>query len=853
MKHTGKAFLFFTVLGFLTTGCVQFSELAMPTKLQVKTTAEYNFTIMDFEKDFSEYISVEKIRELSGASGDNAPFEIYDYNPGQNQSVQQFLIRMPLQEIPIDIGSYFESVDIGKNLNAMEIDQSFEIPAFNIQQSQTIDISELNKMVIPMIIVTGTTGVGNQIVDFTNFDSVVVKKGVLTVRTTATGRVELYSGNGLTNSTCSESTRIASGTINHGQVSFNLDGKTLYGKGHTFINFLDDATGESFTGMFSDLSTQFAQIKGLTAENQDFELDPIEFPGAGDESPVKNCVFSSGSTMTLSVKTPGWSTGIIDKNIKMEGGLDLTFTGTDEDITKPLDSKSYNNETIRIIPKMVLKFNNATIDLTKNPVFEIKSDIKGFDSVTAKLPDGMVTSFSTPVELPEMAKKIIKEIVWKEGSGIKIKYTNTLPDVPENKMTLDASSTFIDFSGSEEIVPTGKTEVKVIEYKSAGNTVPIDNSTTVDFNASLTIPGYNSSTNTFTIKQVKPGEKYRLYLNIQPVLDWESIKLDLSSLGDSTKVDGKITMDINPVSLLSAVDSALNLTGSDRISKKVKIDSLPVKIFCEKPSISVFNDISFKGKLSLGGTTGSDTLTNEKFLLGTSSTTQIMNLYKEPVLEKNAKGEVINDVSKALCLGTNLADSLALLSDTESLAFKYSLALSGTNSSLITIKQDDLKNAPSTSMKIVAYVILPLTLNVTEDCPINILGIMGQDFSTGPDLLGRDSDPSSSSEALDKYLRIIESVGLSYVPSKKPFIGSAEMQIDLDGAGGAFTRKSISLDGGVYSERPADILNNYVRPEINLCLKKGKISFPREMAFKTRIDLKIKTNGEPLEFEFGGN
>ena len=116
-------------------------------------------------------------------------------------------------------------------------------------------------------------------------------------------------------------------------------------------------------------------------------------------------------------------------------------------------------------------------------------------------------------------------------------------------------------------------------------------------------------------------------------------------------------------------------------------------------------------------------------------------------------------------------------------------------------------------------------------------------------------------EQLDKRIPLkaseIEKPMFSLV-NKKPILADTPVaiKIDLDGADpngnpSYFNEQAVSISGGVYGEKPKDIMEKLIYPSIKLSIKNGNISIPRNMEFKTRIDLKIVTNGEPLEFGGG--
>lgn len=846
MKKTVKCLFASAALFILLTGCVQFQNMTVPKKVQVKTTAEYNFTIAEFEKDFSDKLSAATIQSSIGEN-----FEFYDYNPGGNEKVQQYLLRMPLEEVPLDFGSYMESIDIGKNLDAMNFEQDIPIPDLQLNAEQEIDLEILNTMMIGLLAVSGKTGNGPQKVNFTGFSTVSISSGKLTINTaSANGTVKLYSASGLTQAGCSSANLIATGTLKSGKVVFDLSGKTLYANG-TYIDFVDDNTNQEFGGSLNN-TAKISKVTGLTQDDKTITLDSVSFKGAGESSPVKECVFSDDSELSLNITTTNWTGVTITKNIKLSGGLDLTFSGSE---TESLKDKIYTNQDIILEPELTLTFSNATIDFTSKPKYELSSDIKGFKSVTVKLPEGVKTRFNVSQELPSSASSMVKQIVWKAGSGIEVEYSNTLP--AGNVMEMTASSEFIGLiSSTKTIKTTSGSEKETIQFRSADkNTVTINSSTKVDFSASLTLPGFNPTENTITISNVVPGESYKIAMKITPVFDWESITIDTTAL-DGKDVSGNMAVDFNPKTLLSSLDSMLDPSGNSKISDKIDLSKLELKLFCERPDYESFQNVQFEGKISLGGTSNEgQTLNNPTYILGTEKEDKPLMFSNEPVLEKDSKGTVISDLTRVSCVGTDLATTINNISESEKLGLNYSLKLTGTDGKTdLKLTKKDLNNSSKTSLKITAMIILPLELNVTDNYTVDVMKMAGKSFnpddSSEPDLLGR-TDFSSSGGTMEKLMNIIENVSVTYAPSKKPIIGNAEIKIDLDGTGTKFEEKSISINGGIYTEKPKMIVENAVKPSVNVVLKQGELKIPREMSFKTRLDLQIKTNGEPLEF--GGN
>ena len=108
-------------LAFSFAGC----SWQIPQKVSVKTNADYNFSLGNFEKDFSENLSVSKmIGDLQLPNNG----KVYDYWPDKKGDTQSFLMYMPLQEIPIDIGSYFDKGSLAENIKNISFEKEIEVP-----------------------------------------------------------------------------------------------------------------------------------------------------------------------------------------------------------------------------------------------------------------------------------------------------------------------------------------------------------------------------------------------------------------------------------------------------------------------------------------------------------------------------------------------------------------------------------------------------------------------------------------------------------------------------------------------------------------------------------------------------
>lgn len=847
MKKILFSFCLTSLFLTLFAGCSQ--NFAIPTGLQIKTEAQYNFTVAEIEKDLSEYISAGSLSEKINGGGSSS-FEFYDYNPGGNQKTQAFLLRMPIQEIPIDFSSYMENMDVGKNLDAMSFEQEIPVPDINLNKNQTIDTTVLNDLLCGMMTVSGNTDGTNkpQKVNFGAFESVTIQSGSMTIATGASGRVRIYSGAEITSSLLAEAaTPIGEATISEGSAKISLTGKTLYGNG-TYICFVDEGSLMPFAVTLA--GAKILKATGVTASTEEIDLGSQTFPVKNESSGLEECTFGSGSTITLKFEAPSsWKNVTVSQNIKFTGGLDLSFTTND-----PLDveNKVFKNDDINASIKVKLILTSADIVLADKPSMVLSSDIKKIKSLTASVPDGVVTDINVDKTLDSGATDMIQKIKWEKGCGIKVKYINTFPAGNDFSLS-NVKSSFIglDASATPGTIAGGTLTETPLDFVTAAETeTDLTTQKKVDFKATLGLP--NQVGKKFTVTDVEPGKTYKIKIDITPVFNWSSVFVKMDSLSGLNNSANPTELDMNTKTMLGSLDEALHLTGADTISDKLKLSSLKISLFCERPDIAIFNSAKFHGTVKIQGGANTSYLLND----------EDMSFAAEPALRKDDKGTVINTVSGGVTV--DLAPLLNGMGPTDKLKFTYDLSLSTGESGSLEIKKKDLEKSEATSMKITAMMVMPLDFildsgNANKCFDLDLLKIADKTFNAGDsDMLGRTeaSDPSDS----NKFLSIIDSVTVAYTPSKMPVLTSkpVSLVIDLDEANpdstkrGVFGEKVLSLKGGSYTENPNKVLENLIYPKMVLRLQDGTLSLPREMAFKTRIDLSIDTNGKPLDI-FGGN
>ena len=109
----------------------------IPERVSVKTNASYNFSLGNIEKDLSETLNLSSMIGNITLPNDG---KVYDYWPNKSSDDQRYLMYMPLQEIPVDIGSYFKNGSLADSIK--NFSKGFD---FEIKVAHELNISEIIK------------------------------------------------------------------------------------------------------------------------------------------------------------------------------------------------------------------------------------------------------------------------------------------------------------------------------------------------------------------------------------------------------------------------------------------------------------------------------------------------------------------------------------------------------------------------------------------------------------------------------------------------------------------------------------------------------------------------------------
>ncbi len=898
---------FVSVLVFLLFSC----SYEVPEKVSVITDASYAFTIGDFSKSLSEYMSVEKIKDYVSSSEDSKiKYSVYDYNPPSNSAlekpIQEYLIDMTIAEIPVDVGSYLEKMDFSDlDSEGITLEQKIEIPNLSERtETSTIDFPDIaqkfeNEIIniindFPLAEVgidsdspqKVTTKINKPDFKTAAFYSGGIILNVLRTKGAASSdfktnfTFELLAEDGKVLSTV-ENVDISSGTANP---FFDLSGKTIsnvlnlkiYGdvSGGTPANICEYTLNAKFGP-----GTKFSKITGFTDEVGDSGDVEQSVTLSTDETFVK-CEISNGSLEIYSKKPDGWSgvTAKLSDSGSISGALDLpegrNFVSVDDNsafMRKKLDlaESIYSKETdpdgkITFKDKISFSCNNATLifpngeqpQITLETVCKISKASYVVLDLSSKED---LLHFTKETPFSDDITNYVEEMTL-VNSGMEISYKNNLPRVADgdNTIGLEVVSALLKINDTDEskksLLPQKSETLTSLSPKDEEITVqPKDKS--IDFDIKLVLPREEGMPENYAVlKNVELNGSYEVSVSAKPVFDWKSVKIKSQSTDDAKKT-GEEDTDLSFDKLFSPLKDEL---GDDSaFIDNIKFKSFPLYLYFQKPELDSLSDIDFSGDISLKTTDGNEVpVANGKKI--------------EPknveLLKTDENGVVISEFSKKNASGFADIANLFNNSRSENINLCYDISLGGMDDTIEITKENYEKLKANSenddvpiSVKLSARLVVPLALeldapesdgNITE-LDILKLAKIGSD----EDLFGRDE--ATSLDDIEKYIDLIKSTNLIYEINNGLFgygeknkSGSILFATNL-----ADVKKSdynLSLTKGnekIYTEDVKTMLKTYpFMPKIIVKLPDGTLQISRNAEFRINLAVKIHSSGKVTIF-----
>lgn len=905
MKKISK--FVFSVFVFILFSC----KYEIPEKVTLVTDANYAFTIGDFSKSLSEYLSVEKIKEYVNSSDDSKiKYSVYDYNPPSNakseKPMQNYLIDMTIAEIPVDIGSYLEKMDFsGLDSEGITLGQKIEIPDLaerhettNItfpdiaQKFENETINIINDLPLAEISISvdsaQTIKTKIQKPDFktaTFYEGGIIlnilrTKGSSSADFRTDFTFELLSDDGKILSKV-QNIDISSGDEN---CVFDLKGSTI--SSNLNLKIYGDVSGGnagnicnySLNAKFSP-GTKFSKITGFTDEIGDSGEVEQYIKLSTDETFVK-CEISNGSLELVSKKPDGWSgvtakfsdSGSISGALELPEGRNLvSVEDSSAFVHKKLDlaGSTYTKETdpdgkITFKDKISFSCSDATLVFPDGEqpqvTLETVCNIAKASYVVLDLSSKEdLLHFRKETPFSDDITNYVEEMTL-VNSGMEISYKNTLPRVSDgdNTIALEVVSDLLKINDTDESKKTlqpQKSETLRSLSPDGQEIIVQPKNEKIDFDIKLVLPREDGMPENYAVlKNVELNGAYEISVTAKPVFDWKNVKLKSQSTDDSKK-SGEEDTELSFDKLFSALKDELGEESA--FIDNVKLEHFPLYIYFQKPELQALSGMDFSGNISL------KTAENNSVQVLKGQKIESKNV---ELLEMDKDGVVISEFSEKNASGHADIAELFNNSKSETIKLDYDVQFGGLDEAIVITKENyealkataENKDIP-VSIKVSARLVVPLALKL--DAPdsegnkttLNILKLAK--IESDDDLFGRSE--ATSLEDIEKYIDLIQSTNLIYEVnnglfsySEKGKSGSILFETNLTNV--KIPEYTISLQKGntkIYTEDVKNMLQTYpFVPKIILTLPDGTLQISRNAEFRINLAVKIHANGKVTIF-----
>lgn len=783
----------------------------LPERISLKTNPTYNFNIGSLSYSFSEKLDIDNLFNSIGES--DPRIKIYDYNPDEKSEYQQFLIKMPIQDIQLDFGDFINEIGLSDAVKDISFNKTIKIPEINFSNKDSFDISGLKNLVGNFITVEShTTSENLSSIQF-------VGKDYFTQISYTSGNLIISIENGTSNSVKLIKEGISEYTFDGAGKKFTLDlsGKTIYSD---MLLQIDSESAITYT--MYPINTVVSKASGIN-HTQDFSKE-IDLDLGFESLGVKSCTIADGFVSAKTNVPSGWEGVTLTKSIKLSGAMETTLD-TDE---KSLKDASLSNNNIKMKADVTLNLYNATIDFSKNLDLDVQFKVNSFSEVSMELDTNQDSlSISESYDLPKEMSKYIKTISLSK-SQITGTYTNTLPE--GNDISISATSNFLGLNGTETLAANNKSKEIKIGNDSNEKTITINDGSAIDFEVNVLLPGATQEKpNLLCVKNVTSGTTYELGMNLSFDLDWTKVELkDITA--ESSK--GAVSTNFSLSSMFTEFDEFLKID----LASDIKIKCLPLYLYVEKPEITSFKNLEINGSIKIGnGKVNGDTV---EFSGNTELINELKTSYFPNLKFKDDGKTVINDISKENNSGCiSLEDIVNESNSDNSLCFEYDISLEMNNADVVTVTKDELEKANGkTSIAVTLAIAVPFDFILEDAKEIDLLDVTGLKVSEGEDFFGRES--ATNLDEVEDILKNIHSTFLNYNILKFPFYSEPGIKIVVKFSDDDIVEFS-GNDGSINIDLQ-NLLTQYpLQPEVLVQIPKSNFYISRDKAVEMNIGILI--------------
>lgn len=873
----------------------------IPKKISVVSDAEYGFTVGKFSKSLSDYISVAKITEQINSSNSSNNIKVYDYNPKGN-TIQQFLVDLPVREIPVDVSQYLENLDFSTDGSGeISFEQTIEVPDLrNLSQTSTLHFPEIKdqfvgteyplgilklpEVSIPYreeLLTSADATYINFIVTEPTFESITFYKGGINLDIAKTEGDSPSSSDYSSDYTFAlcENGQIISTVKNVNlanvpaasslRLFFDLRGKDL-SQSVRIIVYGDVANGDpayyakySFTASFSD-DTAFSKITGLSGDFDSGETINDTIQIATDDVFLE-CKIEEGSLLINAPAPDGW-TGVTASisNTDISGALEFPagndFQDSDEAgyfIYKSRDLKDavYTKGDISFSGTISFNFSNATLVFPNGvqPSVQLNTlcQIGKVDYIKVDLATKAdLLSYEKEITFPDEVKNYVSQMKL-VNSGLEITYSDNLPvaGTGDNTIGLDVESLLLEIDDSSKEIEPSRQNVTLSYMSPLDEIITVTPSTdNLDFKFSLNLPKESGDdTYVAVLKKVELAETYNISFTAKPVFDWEEVVLKVESLGSQ---EGEVSFGMSFNDMFSSLEDAL---GDDSdFFNNIYPEKLPLYLYYSKPGLDALEDINFEGTIDLK--VGSKT----EHLLESSNVFKSVSLESLDIDENGSVTTVL--AAQNASANIDLASLIENASDKAGeISVNYNLSLAGLDSEGLTVTKEDfeeLKNGSSAgSISINARMIIPLSIKLddgTGDSGVTEIDIFKlAKLDPSDDIFKRNKE--TDIDDFEKYIDLVDYAKIVYSIdnglfnySERDREGKLNFETGISGLINESYQLGMSSDEiSIESDDVKTMLRTYpFTPSLKAVLPNGTLSVPRDAEFAIGLSIIVKTDGK---------
>lgn len=529
-----------------------------------------------------------------------------------------------------------------------------------------------------------------------------------------------------------------------------------------------DFTVPKFSNLILEQTVEGPSVPGGVAGNVDNVELPIknmstEIPGEG----FRSVTFSNENAMYMTL-TPSTENFTCVPDISVILPSTNGQTERVKFVQDTNDSKRYKADFggKTIVPGE-LKFEglitlNGTVSGDSNIKIAITADLdKGFESATVAVPEGTKFEHTVSFDFPEEVKKMVEKVVFAEnGLGFDLTLNSTLPEGNDVGISINAFDEDLRKTKNDNVLSFRKTGAYDLKPENP-------------FSATIKVtpPGYDSASNTMTIKNVLPGASYSLSGEAKIIADWKSITLKNTATAPFTG------------SFPAAGAEPIDLSKfTELLPKKIAFKDIGAALFISLPlkKDGSQTELSFTGEVSISGGDGNSTT-----LVSKDEPLELVSPIALPAEGKVWSGDL---PTPSADMGKEITEFLN--SRPTSLNLNYSLSLgNGTR-----IERADIPEDGKTSVKAEIVITLPIKLAVTQNAEFDVFALAN--IPTDKDLFGRTEAPATN-EQINDLLKMLTSlnIGIDYNNNLGVALG-AKVHLLTDKDGNPTVTKDFMLEKG---------------------------------------------------------